>query len=130
MEQYLWTRFETADIYRFLTGEENTVPEFQYNWTSIPRLQPLGPTLATPATPAPAQAPTPPMVPTIQPPAPASPPGTDWWFNFFQVHHTHHPLCLPQEPKLSRPNQRQHDQTNLTHLEPQPQVPHHPRALQ
>ena len=30
-EQNLWTRFETADIYRFLTGEEDTVPEFQYN---------------------------------------------------------------------------------------------------
>jgi hypothetical protein len=43
MEQKLWTEFETADIYRFLTGEEDMVPEFQYNWTSIPRLQPLGP---------------------------------------------------------------------------------------
>ena len=43
-EQNLWTKFETADIYRFLTGEEDTVPEFQYNWTSIPKLQPLGPT--------------------------------------------------------------------------------------
>jgi hypothetical protein len=42
-EQKLWTRFETADIYRFLTGEEDRVPEFQYNWTSIPKLQPLGP---------------------------------------------------------------------------------------
>jgi hypothetical protein len=31
-EQKLWTNFETADIYRFLTGEEDTVPEFQYNW--------------------------------------------------------------------------------------------------
>jgi hypothetical protein len=49
-EQNLWTKFETADIYRFLTGEEDTVPEFQYNWTSIPKLQPLGPTLAGPAT--------------------------------------------------------------------------------
>jgi hypothetical protein len=42
-EQNLWTRFETGDICRFLTGEEDTMPEFQYNWTSIPRLQPLGP---------------------------------------------------------------------------------------
>ncbi len=76
-EQDLWTRFETADIYRFLTREEDTVPEFQYNWTSISRLQPLGPTLATPASPVPAQAPTPPSAPAIQPPAPASPPGTE-----------------------------------------------------
>ncbi len=28
-EQNLWTKFETADIYRFLTGEEDTIPEFQ-----------------------------------------------------------------------------------------------------
>jgi hypothetical protein len=41
-EQNLWTRFETRDIYRFLMGGEDTVPEFQYNWTSITRLQPLG----------------------------------------------------------------------------------------
>jgi len=27
-QQQLWTTFETADIYRFLTGEEDTVPEF------------------------------------------------------------------------------------------------------
>jgi hypothetical protein len=52
-EQKLWTTFKTADIYRFLTGEEVTVPEFQYNWTSVPRLQPLGPsTTSTPPTPA------------------------------------------------------------------------------
>jgi hypothetical protein len=76
-EQNLWTRFETADIYRFLTGEEDTVPEFHYNWTSIPRLQPLGPMLAAPPTPAPAQAPTPPVVPPVQPPTPASPPDSD-----------------------------------------------------
>jgi hypothetical protein len=72
-EQNLWTRFETADIYRFLTGEEDMVPEFQYNWTSIPRLQPLGSTLAVPMTPAPAPAPT----PHVAPPAPASPPDTN-----------------------------------------------------
>jgi hypothetical protein len=41
-EQQLWTTFETADIYRFLTREEDTVPECQYNWTSVPKLQPLG----------------------------------------------------------------------------------------
>jgi hypothetical protein len=75
-EQNLWTRFETADMYRFLTGVEDTVPEFQYNWTCIPRLQPLGP-MIVPATPAPAQAPTPTAVPVIQPPPPSSPPGTN-----------------------------------------------------
>jgi hypothetical protein len=97
-EQILWTRFETTDIYRFLTGEEDTVPEFQFNWTSIPRLQPLGPTVGVPATPAPAQAPTPPEVPGIQPPAPASPPDNDSGgvVQLLPIHHTRHPLRLPQ----------------------------------
>ncbi len=58
----MWTTFETSDIYRFLTGEEDTVPEFQYNWTTVPKLQPLGPanTLvsATPPAAPPAPAPT------------------------------------------------------------------------
>jgi hypothetical protein len=72
-ELNLWTRFETADIYRFLTGEEDTVPEFQYNWTSILKLQPLEPSItgATPPTNT-----TPPTAPPAPPPAPASPPDT------------------------------------------------------
>jgi hypothetical protein len=62
-DKKLWTTFETSDIYRFLTGEEDTVPEFQYNWTTVPKLQPLDPThtfanAAPPAAP-PAPAPTP-----------------------------------------------------------------------
>ena len=62
-DKKLWTTFETSDIYRFLTGEEDTYPEFQYNWTTVPKLQPLGPThtfvnAAPPAAP-PAPAPSP-----------------------------------------------------------------------
>ncbi len=72
LEQNLWTRFETGDIYRFLTGEKDTVLEFQYNWTSIPRLPPLGPT----ATPIPAPTPTTPVAPQAPPPAPVTPPDT------------------------------------------------------
>ncbi len=63
-EQKLWTTFETAVIYRFLTGEEDTVPEFQYNWTTVPRLQPLDPTNAPITS---ANAP-PPMTPPTAPP--------------------------------------------------------------
>jgi hypothetical protein len=72
-EQKLWTTFETTDIYRFLTGEEDTVPEFQYNWTTVPKLQPLDPTnaLIIPANTAPPAAP-----PTLPLP-PASPPSSD-----------------------------------------------------
>jgi hypothetical protein len=70
-EQNLWTKFKTGDIYRFLTGEEDTVPEFQYNWTSVPKLQPLESTTTTTA-PAPTNAPL--VAPPQLPPAPASPP--------------------------------------------------------
>jgi hypothetical protein len=72
-EQKLWNTFETADIYRFLTGEEDTVPEFQYNWSSVPRLQPLGPTTSTSPTPA---NPAPPVAPPAPPLPPASPPSS------------------------------------------------------
>jgi hypothetical protein len=71
-EQKLWTTFETADIYRFLTGEEDTVPEFQYNWTTVPRLQPLDPANSTiiPANPAaPTNPPAPPLPPTASTPS-------------------------------------------------------------
>jgi hypothetical protein len=73
-EQQLWTTFKTADIYRFLTGEEDTVPEFQYNWTSVPKLQPLGPS-TTSAPPTPAST-APPVAPTAPPTPPASPPSS------------------------------------------------------
>jgi hypothetical protein len=31
-EQQLWSSFETDQIYRLLTGEPDTVPEFRFNW--------------------------------------------------------------------------------------------------
>jgi len=34
-EQELWTKFETSDIYEFLTGESDTVPEFCNNWLTF-----------------------------------------------------------------------------------------------
>jgi hypothetical protein len=73
-EKQLWTIFETADIYRFLTGEEDTVPEFQYNWTTVPKLQPLDPanTPITPANTVPPAAPPAPALPLVSPPSPDS----------------------------------------------------------
>ncbi len=70
-ELKLWTTFETADIYRFLTGEEDTVPEFQHNWTTVPRLQPLDPnnTPIIPANPAPPAAHQVPPLPPVSPPS-------------------------------------------------------------
>ncbi len=65
-EQQLWTRCETDDIYSFLTGEPDTVPEFCFNWTLVPQLTFQSATYSTPtqaqptpATPSP-QAPQPP----------------------------------------------------------------------
>jgi hypothetical protein len=34
-EQNLWNKFEKSDIYEFLTGEKDTVPEFCNNWLSF-----------------------------------------------------------------------------------------------
>jgi hypothetical protein len=34
-EQKLWTSFETDQIYRLLTGEPDTVPEFRFSWYTI-----------------------------------------------------------------------------------------------
>jgi hypothetical protein len=31
-EQKLWNLFEKSDIYEFLTGETDTIPEFRHNW--------------------------------------------------------------------------------------------------
>jgi hypothetical protein len=56
-EQQLWNRFETDDIYQVLTGEPDTIPEFRFNWISVPRLQPLGCTTGSLAAPAPASIP-------------------------------------------------------------------------
>jgi len=70
-DKQLWSKFETSDIYRFLTGEEDTVPEFQYNWTTVSRLQPLGPT-NVPASAAPPTAPPAPAQPPASPPSPDS----------------------------------------------------------
>jgi hypothetical protein len=65
-DKKLWTTFETSDIYRFLTGEEDTVPEFQYNWTTVPKLQPLGPTNTSSSA-------APPAAPPAAAPPPAAP---------------------------------------------------------
>jgi hypothetical protein len=31
-EQNLWKSFDNSDIYKLITGEPDTLPEFQYNW--------------------------------------------------------------------------------------------------
>jgi hypothetical protein len=31
-EKKLWNLFENSDIYKFLTSEKDTIPEFRHNW--------------------------------------------------------------------------------------------------
>ena len=31
-EQHLWRQFDNEEVYKFITGEDDTLPEFQYNW--------------------------------------------------------------------------------------------------
>jgi hypothetical protein len=31
-DKNLWTQFDNSDIYEFITGKKDTLPEFQYNW--------------------------------------------------------------------------------------------------
>jgi hypothetical protein len=31
-EQHLWRQFDKEEVYKFITGEEDTLPEFQYDW--------------------------------------------------------------------------------------------------
>jgi hypothetical protein len=37
-EEELWNKFETEDINRFLTGKPDMVPEFCFNWITVPRV--------------------------------------------------------------------------------------------
>jgi hypothetical protein len=114
-EQKLWTEFKTTDINRFLTKEEDTVPEFQYNWTSIPRLQPLGPTVTAPSTPAQIPAPTPPMAPPVLQPAPASPPDatSSGSSSSSSLHSSPTPSTSGTRPKQTQPTT-----TTATKLDP------------
>jgi hypothetical protein len=70
-EQKLWNSFETDQIYRLLTGESDTVPEFRFNWYTVDTTdryceQPQ----RLPAPSAPARAATQPSAPPpVQPPA-------------------------------------------------------------
>ena len=34
-EQHLWRQFDKEEVYKFITGEEDTLPEFQYNWICL-----------------------------------------------------------------------------------------------
>ena len=67
-EQQLWNSYDNAEIYEFLTGEKDTIPEFQFDWIS-----PEAPAIRWPAVcqpPAPLPAKDKPVLPQPQPPQP------------------------------------------------------------
>jgi hypothetical protein len=113
-EQNLWTKFETADIYRFLTGEEDTVPEFQYNCISIPKLQPLGPTVTGNTQPAANTGP--PVAPPAPPPAPASPPdtGSNVSTSSSTQHSSPTPFTSGTRPKQTKTTPTSHEQQDAS----------------
>jgi hypothetical protein len=92
-EQHLWRQFDKEEIYQFITGEEDMLPEFQYNWIEpcqlavhlSPELQRFFQNLQVPQNQqkAPVQLPpAPPVPPAPQaqqaaPPAPIAPPPPD-----------------------------------------------------
>jgi len=79
-EQNLWTKFDKSEVYKFITGEKDTLPEFQYNWIEpcqlaahlspelLRTLQDLLPPLDQNKVPAP-----PPPAPAVQQHIPAAP---------------------------------------------------------
>jgi hypothetical protein len=77
-EQKLWNSFETDQIYRLLTGEPDTVPEFRFNWYTVdtcdgyyepPQGLPSSTrTVAPPSAPPPAPAAVQPAVVKVKPP--------------------------------------------------------------
>jgi hypothetical protein len=104
-EQQLWNSFEKADIYEFLTGEKDCIPEFQFNWFSpeAPAIRQVFPQpQPPPAVPLPAAQQVPPV------PAPAIPPD-----------------ALPLQHQARVPAQYPapvHQEVHLAEA-PQPQVP-------
>jgi len=79
------------------------MPEFQYNWTSIPRLQPLGPTLYAPPSPVADQALPAPAAPQV--PSPAPPLG----------YHIQRQLLPPLGHDWNKVSQQPQSQLHLTH---------------
>ncbi len=87
-DKNLWTQFDNSDIYELITGEKDTLPEFQYNWIEPCQLAvhlPPGVLLASPQDiQAPPDQPKPQAAPQqalLQPqlpqPAPLAPQGGD-----------------------------------------------------
>jgi hypothetical protein len=88
-DQNLWKKFDNSDIYVFIIGEKDTLPEFQYNWIEPCQLAvhlPSGVLLASQhdLQPPPAQ-----QKPLVQPPL---------------IAQQHHQLCLSHREGINQIN--------------------------
>ncbi len=74
-EQQLWNSFKKADIYEFLTGEKDCIPEFQFNWVSpeAPAIRCIVPPGALPRVQQAAPLPAAQQAPPVPPAPPAAP---------------------------------------------------------
>ena len=76
-EQYLWNSFDNSNTYEFITGEPDTLPEFQFDWIEPCQLAvhlPPGVVLAHPRDLIPPQDQNKPSLQPAQPPAPPAQP--------------------------------------------------------
>ncbi len=127
-DQILWTSFDNGEIYEFITGEPDTLPEFQYNWIEpcqlaihFPQTLPGAPNQNLQLPQDPVKAPVPPAVPQVAPAvAPQLPPAT-----FLHQNQVVPPV---DQPQVHQPDQQpvagpsQVPQTHQHDLRPRPEL--------
>jgi hypothetical protein len=112
-EKNLWKSFDNSDIYEFITGEPDTLPEFQYNWIEPCQLAVQLPPEVQIAPNQFFQLPPDPVKPPIQlaaPPGPIAPP--------LQIHNQNQAVPPVDEPQVDQPQQQ--PIAGPSSLQPQP----------
>jgi hypothetical protein len=105
-EQILWKSFDNGEIYEFITGEPDTLPEFQYNWIEpcqlaihLPQDSNCAPNQTFQIPPDPIKAPVPIVVPpTVPAPAPQNLPPA--------LHHQNQAVPPVDQPQVHQPEQQ------------------------
>ncbi len=100
-EQILWTSFDNGEIYKFIMGEPDTLPEFQYNWIEPCQLAvhfPPGVHLAPSQV---IQQPPDSVKPPIQVPAPPQPIAPP-----LHVHNQNQAVPQVDQPQIDQPQQQ------------------------
>ncbi len=127
-DQILWKSFDNSEIYKFITGEPDTLPEFQYNWIEpcqlaihFPQDLNCAPNQRFQLPPDPIKAPVPIAVPPVAPAvAPQNPPAALLHQNQVvpQVHQP--PGHQPDQQPVAGPSRL--PQTHQHHLRPCPEL--------